>query len=144
MFSPTAILLATLLVLQTSYAQTVQAADGPIVPFTSKLPLCATNCGPLYDVQGKCTPPNIVTIDQNCFCTDTRLTPFNEAGTAGVAQVCGPTSCTAPADQQTVKSWYQSYCANRAATTTAGATPTDGSSSTSTSNPSSGHKNNSW
>jgi hypothetical protein len=138
----TTVLLLSLLSLTVS--QNAQAPDGPIVPFTSVLPACASNCGPLYDVQGKCAPPNIAAVDPNCFCTDTRLTPFDNSGTSGVSQVCvGAGSCTAPADLQAIKSWYDSYCAGHK-----GASPTTGGSSspTSTNKSSSGSKSagNTW
>jgi len=127
-------------------SQNSQAADGPIVPFTSVLPACASNCGPLYDVQGKCAPPNIPAVDPNCFCTDTRLTPFDEAGTAGVTQVCGAGVgfCTAAADLQTIKTWYDSYCASNkgVSATSSGASSTSTSSTTST--PKKGGGGNTW
>lgn len=138
----TTILLLSLLSLTVS--QNPQAADGPIVPFTSVLPACASNCGPLYDVQGKCAPPNIPAVDPNCFCTDTRLTPFDDSGTSGVSQVCvGLGSCTAPADLQAIKSWYDSYCAGHKG---ASATTGGSSSPTSTNKSSSGGKSagNTW
>jgi len=117
--------------LSLTFSQNQQAADGPIVPFTSVLPACASNCGPLYDVQGKCAPPNIAAVDPNCFCTDTRLTPFDDAGTSGVSQVCvGTGSCTATADLQAIKTWYDSYCAANKGTTST--TTASGTSSTST------------
>ena len=120
----TTILLLSLLSLTVS--QNSQAPDEPIVPFTSVLPPCASNCGPLYDVQGKCSPPNIATIDPTCFCTDTRLTPFDNAGTSGVSQVCiGAGSCTTTADLQAIKTWYDSYCASNKGST---GSPTGGSS----------------
>ena len=128
------ILLATLLALPLAYAQ--QAADGLIVPFTSSLPACASLCGPLYDVQGACSPPNIPNTDSNCFCSDNRLSAIAGDGTTGVSSVCGATACTSPTDLQSVKSWYQSFCANSAdtpSTTTAadaGTTTTATSSST--------------
>jgi hypothetical protein len=125
----TTVLLLSLLSLTVS--QNPQAADGPIVPFTSVLPACASNCGPLYDVQGKCAPPNIPAVDPNCFCTDTRLTPFDDAGTSGVSQVCvGAGSCTAASDLQAIKTWYDSYCAANKGST--GTTTGGGSSATST------------
>ena len=100
-------------------SQNSQAADGPIVPFTSDLPPCASNCGVLFDVQAKCSPPNIAAVDKNCFCTDTRLTSIDNPQ-LGVAKVCtGFGFCTAASDLQAVKSWYDSYCgaANSAVST---------------------------
>ncbi|KAN0122826.1 hypothetical protein V8E51_001152 [Hyaloscypha variabilis] len=121
----TTILLLSLLSLTVS--QNSQAADGPIVPFTSVLPACASNCGVLWDVQGKCAPPNIPAVNPTCFCTDTRLTPFDDPGTSGVSQVCNDAgSCTATADLQAIKNWYDSYCAANKGST---GTTTGGSSS---------------
>ena len=127
MHPTTTFLLLSLLSLTVS--QNPQAADGPIVPFTSVLPACASNCGPLYDVQGKCAPPNIPAVNPNCFCTDTRLTPFDNAGTSGVSAVCvGIGSCTAASDLQAIKTWYDSYCAgnkgNTGSTTGGTSSPT--------------------
>ncbi|KAE9381162.1 hypothetical protein N431DRAFT_457771 [Stipitochalara longipes BDJ] len=113
--------------LSLTVSQNPQAADGPIVPFTSVLPPCASNCGPLYDVQGKCAPPNIPAVNPNCFCTDTRLTPFDNSGTSGVSQVCvGAGSCTTASDLQAIKTWYDSYCTGNKGTS---GTTTGGSSS---------------
>jgi hypothetical protein len=125
----TTILLLSLLSLTVS--QNPQAADGPIVPFTSQLPACASNCGNLYNVQGACAPPNLPAVNGNCFCTDTRLTPINDPGTAGVTQACaGLGFCTAASDLQTIKTWYQNYCTKNGAVSTTTGT---GSSATSTS-----------
>lgn len=103
-----------------------QSADGLIVPFTSGLPSCASQCGKLFDVQGGCTPPAISQISSICFCSDTRLDPFNQDGTGGVSSVCGAASCTDTADLQKIKTWYQKYCNEEVAstTTTSGATTT--------------------
>ena len=129
--------------------------DGFIVPFSSGLPACASKCGPLFDVQGKCAP-SAGAVDQNCFCADSRLTVFKNDGTAGVSSVCGALSCTVPADMQAVKNWYTGLCSkNTAATTTAsgkgGATQTgtgagaSASTSTSASTPkSAGNSNATW
>jgi len=101
-----------------------QTADGAIVPF-STLPTCAATCGPLYDVQGACAPPAQTSVNQNCFCTDTRLTPFLQ-GTSNVASVCGAASCSAASDLQALQTWYEGYCKSTSATTstTAGGTAT--------------------
>jgi hypothetical protein len=80
-----------------------QAADGALVPFTSVLPSCASQCGPLYDVQGGCTT-------KACFCADARLTAIGTTGAAAVTAICGAGSCTAPADQQKVINWYKGFC----------------------------------
>ncbi|CAG8982880.1 hypothetical protein HYALB_00002896, partial [Hymenoscyphus albidus] len=103
--------MATLVLLLTNLTPThaQQAADGVIVPFTSQLPVCASKCGPLYDVQGGCTDPANA---NTCFCADARLVSFNTGGTAAVSSVCGPTSCTTPEDLEKVRTWYTGYCAN--------------------------------
>lgn len=121
-----------------------QLADGQIVPFTSDLPSCASQCGPLSDVQGACVPPVTSTADSSCFCGDSRLTPFLQ-GTSGVSQVCGASSCTSTTDLQTIEAWYENYCNAKAATTTS----SSGSASTSTSSDSnssssSGSTHKSW
>ncbi|TVY48748.1 hypothetical protein LOCC1_G001646 [Lachnellula occidentalis] len=118
-----------------------QTADGAIVPF-STLPTCAAKCGPLYDVQGACAPPAQSSVNQNCFCTDTRLTPFSQ-GTSEVASVCGAASCSAASDLQALQTWYEGYCKGTTSSTStgaAGATTTTGAagSSTKTSTGSSG------
>ncbi|POS84185.1 hypothetical protein EPUL_004684 [Erysiphe pulchra] len=90
----------------------VQASsDGTIVPFSSTLPACASNCGPLFDVQGKCVPPVTKTVDNKCFCLDTRLMPF-KSGNTGVSIVCGATSCTSETDLETIRKWYTTFCVN--------------------------------
>ncbi|KAG0650789.1 hypothetical protein D0Z07_2659 [Hyphodiscus hymeniophilus] len=124
-----------------------QAADGVIVPFTSKLPACASLCGKLFDVQGACSPPAIASVSQSCFCGDPRLTSFLQSGTAGVSSVCGPTSCTAAADLEKIQSWYESYCnvAQTTPTTTTGTTPTGTQTGSSTPIPASSQtKNQGW
>lgn len=108
--------LTTLLSLTTpSFAQ--QSADGPLVPFTSVLPACASLCGPLFDVQGGCS-------DSSCFCADARLSPFDQSGTAGVSQVCGPQSCTSDTDLQAIKTWYSGFCGGSGSGNGSGGTPT--------------------
>ncbi|RDL40053.1 uncharacterized protein BP5553_00032 [Venustampulla echinocandica] len=121
-----------------SHAQ--QVADGAIVPFKSSLPACASKCGPLFDVQGACAPPNIPTASSSCFCGDARLAAFTTtSGTEGVSSVCGATSCTQASDLQSIKTWYQSFCkkdsgsgsgSGTTTTATPGATSTSSGSST--------------
>lgn len=129
-----------------SYAQ--QVADGPIVPFQSVLPPCASKCGPLFDVQGGCAPPAVASASTTCFCGDARLTAFNTAsGTQGVSSVCGPTSCTQASDLEAIKNWYQGLCkkgsgsgtgsGSGSGTTTSGA---PGATGTSSGNANSGKK----
>jgi len=132
----TSVLLTVLSSISSTYAQTAQP-DGVIVPFTSDLPACASLCGPLFDVQGACTPPVTQSVDDNCFCTDARLKAFDTLGTAGVSQVCGAASCTSQSDLSAVKSWYDNFCHTSTATTTTSTSA--GSTSTSTSGSSSGN-----
>lgn len=122
----------------------VASPDGLIVPFSSVLPACASFCGPLFDVQGFCTPPNIATINDNCFCTDSRLSAFDDdSGTSGVTAVCGtssPYSCTSATDLQAIKTWFDNFCAaNKAVTaaTNSGSATASTATSTSTSTSSS-------
>ncbi len=119
-----------------SAAAATASPDGLIVPFSSVLPACASKCGPLFDVQGACTPPNIAEINDSCFCSDTRLTHFDDSGTAGVSSVCGPASCTDATSLQDIKTWYDSFCAaNKDVTsaTTSGTAATATSTTTSSS-----------
>jgi len=90
--------------------------DMAIVPFTSKLPACASACGDLFNVQGGCIPP-VQPVNQSCFCDDSRLKPFLQ-GTSGVESVCGAASCQDTADLQTVENWYESYCGSKSTTPT--------------------------
>lgn len=87
------------------------SSDGTIVPFSSTLPACASNCGPLFDVQGKCVPPVTKTADIQCFCSDTRLKPF-KSGNSGVSAVCGSASCTLETDLEVIRKWYATFCAD--------------------------------
>lgn len=83
--------------------------DGLIVPFSSVLPVCASLCGPLFDAQGRCTPPVTAAVDDECFCSDTKITPL-ASGLIYVSSVCGPASCTSETDLKTVHQWYSDYC----------------------------------
>ncbi|CAD6441506.1 3c287563-859c-41ed-ba38-5871486faee1 [Sclerotinia trifoliorum] len=114
-----------------------QLADGAIVPFQSDLPSCASQCGPLSDVQGACVPPKIADVSSSCFCADARLKPFL-TGTTGVSSVCGAASCTSTTDLQAIETWYEQYCNTPSASTTS----SGGSSATSSS--SSNNKNPTW
>ena len=135
---PTATLVFTLLsIISSVSAQTTTATaaagaaspDGVIVPFNSGLPACASLCGPLFDVQGKCSPPATTAVDENCFCTDSRLTVFDNDGTTGVALVCGAQSCNTQSDMEAVKKWYDDFCAKGKVVTT---TASDGAIATQT------------
>lgn len=106
-------------------------AETTIIPF-STLPACASSCGPLYDVNGKCVPPNTATaaveVYQQCFCSDARLAPFSTA-TAGV---CDSACTAAPADYGSITSWYQSMCSSVQALEADATTTTDASGATTT------------
>lgn len=56
-------------------------------------------------------PPSQLKVDDFCFCVDSRLTPSNHNGTAGVSSVCETASCSAESDLQAIKTWYQTFCA---------------------------------
>jgi hypothetical protein len=143
------LLASTLLPLASAATQTgpstaVASPDGVIVPFTSKLPACASLCGPLFNVQGGCAPPVLTAPSQSCFCSSAVLTPFLQS-TAEVATVCGPASCQDTASLQEIQSWYAGYCNDKVVTptTTSSPTSTATSTSTSTSTPAAS-KNQSW
>jgi hypothetical protein len=127
---------------QTGPAAAVASPDGQIVPFSSTLPACGSLCGHLFDVQGACTPPHLTSIDKNCFCTDPRLTPLLQGGSA-FETACGTQSCQDSADQQKIESWYAGYCNKQLAqpSTTASA-PT--STPTNSGNGSNTPQNKSW
>ena len=90
-------------------AEASSSPDGAIVPFTSKLPPCASLCGPLYDAQGACSPPVLPKPSQSCFCSTAELSGFLK-GTAGVADTCGPESCQDTASLQEILNWYGGFC----------------------------------
>lgn len=111
MRSPTILLLASILPIINAQQQ----PDGLIVPFTSVLPVCASLCGKLFDVQGACVPPNVAKASKSCFCGDPRLASFISQGAAGVSSVCTAVSCTAQADLEKIQSWYAGFCNAQAA-----------------------------
>lgn len=101
------VLCALVTVLPSVYA--VRLADGLIVPFTSRLPECASLCGPLSDVQGGCVPPITTGVDQKCFCDDARMAPLL-LGSDAVAGVCkSGSACDATANRQ-IEEWFASFC----------------------------------
>ncbi|TGO52719.1 hypothetical protein BCON_0136g00140 [Botryotinia convoluta] len=120
-----------------------QLADGSIVPFSSDLPSCASQCGPLSDVQGACIPPVTADVSSSCFCADSRLTPFL-TGTAGVSSVCGAASCTSDTDLQSIETWYQQYCNTQSASTTTSSSGSSATSSSSSGSSSGSTTNQSW
>ncbi|CAD6504953.1 BgTH12-00452 [Blumeria graminis f. sp. triticale] len=107
------ILIALLLLSPISIITAQKTPDGSIVPFSSRLPACASKCGPLYDVQGKCSPPVTTHADNDCFCADARLTSF-KTGPAGVSSVCGATICTLEDELEKVQEWYLDFCGRTA------------------------------
>ncbi|QSZ35362.1 hypothetical protein DSL72_008232 [Monilinia vaccinii-corymbosi] len=136
------LLLASTILAATVSAQ--QLGDGSIVPFKTGLPSCASQCGPLSDVQGACAPPAISAVSSSCFCGDSRLTPFL-TGTAGVSSVCGAASCTSTTDLQSIETWYQQYCNTQSASTPASTTTSSsGSEATFSSGSSSDSGHESW
>jgi hypothetical protein len=94
---------------QTGSAEATPSPDGLLVPFTSKLPPCASMCGALFDAQGVCSPPVLAETSQSCFCSSAMLSGFLQ-GTAGVAKTCGPASCQDTASLQEILNWYEGFC----------------------------------
>jgi hypothetical protein len=129
---------------QTGPAPAIASPDGVLVPFTSKLPPCASLCGPLFDVQGACAPPVTTSPSQSCFCSKPTLQTFLQ-GTAATAATCGPASCQDTTSLQQIINWYEGFCnkgvPQPAVTSTATSTAT--STSTNTSDPSK-NQNKSW
>lgn len=121
------------------------AAETTLFPIAT-LPACATNCGPLYDVNGACVPPAAPTADastyDSCFCNDARLAPF-KSGTAGVCDK----ACAQNNDLASIQGWFTSFCNNIPAadnqpTTTT--TTSTGRPAAGTSNKGSGGGGNTW
>jgi hypothetical protein len=128
---------------QTGPAPAIASPDGVLVPF-SKLPPCASLCGPLFDVQGACSPPVTKSPSQSCFCSKPTLQTFLQ-GTAATASTCGPASCQDTASLQQIINWYEGFC-NKGVSQPTGTTTTIStatSTSTNTSNPSA-NQNKSW
>lgn len=102
------------------------------MPFTA-LPSCALSCGPLYDANGACVPPNVATaaatVYDQCFCSFHALQPFS-TGSTGVCD--GACTGAASTDLGSIAGWFTSFCDQAgvaATTTTAAAGSTSGSSS---------------
>ncbi|KAL3417946.1 hypothetical protein PVAG01_10956 [Phlyctema vagabunda] len=134
MFSskPLYIFIASLL--HSSLATAQQAADGVIVPFTSTLPSCASQCGPLYDAQGACSPP-VQETSSSCFCAYSTLQPFLTSSAGVCDTVCDAAGLTS------IRDWFTTFCnIDSTATTTSS---TSGSTSTSSSGSGSGSGSNS-
>ncbi|RDW68535.1 hypothetical protein BP5796_09192 [Coleophoma crateriformis] len=115
-------------------------ADGAIVPFTSALPACAAQCGPLYDAQGACSPPVMATSD-TCFCAYATLQPFLTT-TAGVCD----NACTTDANGLSeIRTWFLNFCGDSTSTsTTSGSGSSATATSSSSSSGSSSGSNNGW
>jgi len=124
-----------------------QLADGQIVPFSSKLPACASLCGKLSDVQGACVPPVVSTVSSDCFCSDSRLTPFLQ-GPSGVQSVCTAAAGCSTNEYQAIEDWYSNLCKKAEQNLGGGTTPTtttaSGSQSTGSSSKSSSSTKGSW
>ncbi|KAI7770818.1 hypothetical protein ACKAV7_006460 [Fusarium commune] len=93
-----------------------QGGEAPvttIVPFNNQkvLPACAAACGPLYDANGACVPPQVAadagpTAYTQCFCLDQRVAAFSTATTG----VCDD-ACTAdPKGLSSIAGWFRSMC----------------------------------
>lgn len=115
------------------------------MPFAS-LPACASSCGPLYDVNGKCVPPATTTasvqVYEDCFCSDTRLTAFSTT-TAGP---CDAACVATPDNYGSITSWYKSMCSSVQALDLSSTTSTaaDGSTSTGVTSSSSSSGGGGW
>ncbi|KAF5006381.1 hypothetical protein FDECE_7255 [Fusarium decemcellulare] len=82
-----------------------------IVPFGNQkiLPACAANCGPLYDANGACVPPQVAadagpSAYTSCFCLDTRVAALSTATTGVCDDVC------TGANLNSVASWFRDIC----------------------------------
>ncbi|KAI1872830.1 uncharacterized protein JN550_003704 [Neoarthrinium moseri] len=113
---------------------TAAALATTLVPFAD-FPSCATSCGPLWDANGACVPPNVATADgsvyDSCFCAYSKLQPFSTA-TAGVCDYLCADGLSA------VQGWFTSFCQNKAAATTTGGSASSTSASGSKSSSSGG------
>lgn len=131
--SVTTSLLSLLLAIYPIYAQVfVFNADGITTTRNDTLPVCASTCGNLYNVQGACTPKD-TPININCFCTNTTLTPIDGSITTGVSKVCAGSNCTVDEGLPAIKKWYQGLCAAIQASTFQTSSSTTGASTIHTS-----------
>lgn len=90
----------------------------------ANLPACVSSCGPLFDANGACVPPNIPSVDNNCFCDYNALSPWHQ----GASGVCVDAPCS-PDEFSSLQSWYTSYCSSA---TAAGADAGNGGTTTTT------------
>ncbi|EPS29521.1 hypothetical protein PDE_04471 [Penicillium oxalicum 114-2] len=112
------------LLLLALYASATTAANILPAAASASFPQCGLSCTALTQAQGSCESAAQATW-VSCFCQSALLTTLKTSGS-----VC--TSCTAPADQSLLSTWYNNYCnsngqdtsnagssTNTAATTTA-------------------------
>lgn len=117
----------------TTTASAATSSSTVIVDF-SALPSCATNCGPLYDAQGACTPsnPNVAVSNlktyETCFCAYSTLQPFLTT-TAGVCDA----ACTADSTGlSSIQSWFKNLCKDITTSSSTGAAATAAATGSST------------
>lgn len=90
--------------------QQPQAPATTIPPFNDPalLPACAVNCGPLYDANGACVPPNVPVADagsyEDCFCSHAGVAPFSTATTGVCDAVCGADGLAS------IGNWFRDLC----------------------------------
>jgi hypothetical protein len=131
-------------------------ADAPIttiVPFNNQkvLPACAAACGPLYDANGACVPPQVAAdagpaAYTQCFCLDQRVAAFSSATTG----VCDDACTNDPKGLSSIAGWFRNMCSvtdggNKGTTRKTGqqgsSTTTTGAGSASTAGSSAGANN---
>lgn len=93
-----------------TFAAQVQQPITTIPPFadTKLLPACAISCGPLYDANGACVPPQVQqaapTAYEACFCANDAVKAFSTA-TAGVCD----NACQGPG-LNSIATWFRGLC----------------------------------
>lgn len=109
-----------------------------IVPFNNQqvLPACAAACGPLYDANGACVPPQVAADGgakayTSCFCLDQRVAAFKTATQGVCDEACGAEGLSS------IAGWFRSMCGT-ATKTNGGSTQTQGSATTGTESSSTG------
>ncbi|KAF5023677.1 hypothetical protein F66182_4243 [Fusarium sp. NRRL 66182] len=82
-----------------------------IVPFGNQrlLPSCAAACGPLYDANGACVPPEVAadagpTAYTQCFCLDQRVAGFSTAATGVCDEACNAQGLSS------IAGWFRNIC----------------------------------
>ncbi|CEI40320.1 hypothetical protein FVEN_g1752 [Fusarium venenatum] len=103
-----------------------------IVPFNNQqvLPACAAACGPLYDANGACVPPQVAAdagpkAYTSCFCLDQRVAAFKTATQGVCDEACGAEGLSS------IAGWFRSMCGT-ATKTNGGSTQQTGQGSTAT------------